>query len=153
MRAGPHDKKSEDKPKESVDKPERERRLSKYEIKGEWTLEPERKSLKAHHENDVWQAAQLSQVSWRVGSWRGVGGHVQLAGRGKHAVGVCDDGEGARGRDDEGAGGAGGGGGGHVQRAGGGKLAVGGLCIFPSFRHLSRMAVCAYVCAATGVPE
>jgi hypothetical protein len=28
-------------------------------------------------------------------------GHVQGAGRGQHAVGVCDDGAGARGGDDE----------------------------------------------------
>ena len=28
----------------------------------------------------------------------GAGGHVQGAGSGKHAVGVCDDGAGARGR-------------------------------------------------------
>ena len=39
---------------------------------------------------------------------------LQQAARGKHAVGVCDDGERARGRGDSGAGGAGGGGGGHV---------------------------------------
>jgi hypothetical protein len=37
-------------------------------------------------------------------------------GRGKHAVGVCDDGAGARDGDDEGTGGAGGGGGGQADR-------------------------------------
>ena len=82
----------------------------------------------------------------------GAGGHVQRAERGKHAVGVCDDGAGARGGDDEGAGGAGGGAGGHVQRAGCGKLVVGCLCIFPSFRPWSRMAMGAYSGAATGIP-
>jgi hypothetical protein len=51
--------------------------------------------------------------------------HVHGAERGKHAVGVCDDGAGARGGADAGAGGAGGGGGGHVRCAGGGKHAVG----------------------------
>ena len=39
---------------------------------------------------------------------------------------------------------------GHVQHAGRGKLVVGGLCIFPSFRPWSRMG--AYSGAATGVP-
>jgi len=56
----------------------------------------------------------------------GVGGLVQHAGGGKHAVGVRDDGEGARGWTDEGAGGASGRGvGGHVRHAGGNKHAVG----------------------------
>ena len=41
-----------------------------------------------------------------------VAGTLQCAGRGQHAVGVCDDGAGARGGGDAGAGGAGGGGGG-----------------------------------------
>jgi hypothetical protein len=41
--------------------------------------------------------------------WSGAGGHTQRAGRGKHDVGVCDNAVGARGRRDEGAGGAGGG--------------------------------------------
>jgi len=50
---------------------------------------------------------------------------LQEAARGKHAVGVCDDGAGARGRGDAGAGGAGGGSGGHVQRTARGKHAVG----------------------------
>jgi len=51
-------------------------------------------------------------------------GHVELAGRGQHAVGVCDDGARDQGGLDEGAGGAGGGGGGHVERAGCVKHAV-----------------------------
>ncbi len=84
------------------------------------------------------------------GAGGGADWHVQRAGRCKHAVGVRDDGAGARDGLDEGAGGAGGGAGGHVQRAGRGKLVVGGLCIFPSFRPWSRMG--AYSGAATGVP-
>jgi hypothetical protein len=51
------------------------------------------------------------------GAGRGARGHVQRAGGGKHAVHVCDDGAGAWGGLDEGAGGAGGGVGEHVQRA------------------------------------
>jgi hypothetical protein len=50
---------------------------------------------------------------------------AMIAGGGKHAVGVIDDGAGARGWADERAGGAGGGVGGHVQGAGSGKHAVG----------------------------
>jgi hypothetical protein len=42
------------------------------------------------------------------------GRHVPGAGSVKHAVGVCDDGAGARGKRDEGAGEEGRGGGGHV---------------------------------------
>jgi hypothetical protein len=52
----------------------------------------------------------------------GAGGLVQRAGRGQYAVGVYDDGAGARGRGDAEAGGAGGGG--HVHCAARGKHAV-----------------------------
>ena len=66
------------------------------------------------------------------GAGEGVGGHAQCTGLGKHAVfavGVCDDGAGARGGGDgdEVAGGAGGGVGGHAQCTGLGKHAV-GIC-------------------------
>ena len=62
------------------------------------------------------------------GGWRRCG-HVQGAGVGQHAVGLCDDGASsqARGGDDEGAGGADGGDVGHAQRVGRGKHAVGAL--------------------------
>jgi hypothetical protein len=60
----------------------------------------------------------VPQLEGRAGTFQG-------AGSGKHAVGVCDDGAGARGRGDARAGGAGGGAGGHVHRAGSGKHAVG----------------------------
>jgi hypothetical protein len=49
-----------------------------------------------------------------------------VANSGKHAVSVCDGGADARGRSDEGNGGAAGGAGGLVQRAERGKHAVGG---------------------------
>jgi hypothetical protein len=65
----------------------------------------------------------------------GDSGHFQRLERGQHAVGVCDDGAGARGRGDAGVGGAGGGAGGHIQRAERGKHAVGCMCV----RHSSRL--------------
>ena len=74
--------------------------------------------------NTLW-AVRVGDDEGAGGAGRVAGGHVQCAGRGKHAVGVCDDEAGARGGDDEDAGGAGGGAGGHVQCAGRGKHEIG----------------------------
>jgi hypothetical protein len=77
--------------------------------------------------NTLWAYAKMGREPGAgvMRELEGAGGHVERAGGGKHAVGVCDDGAGARGGLDEGAGGAGGGTGRHIQSAGGGKHAVG----------------------------
>jgi len=76
----------------------------------------------------------------------------QRSARGKHAVGVCDDGAGARGRSDASAGGAGGGGGGHVQRAACGKHAVGSVRVFSSLRLWRRISMGQYGGVAPDIP-
>ena len=86
------------------------------------------------NEQDLANALWAYATMGAGGAGGGAGGHVQRAGRGKHAVGVCDDGAGARGRGDAGAGGAGGGAGGHVQRSGRCKRALGSVRVFSSLR-------------------
>jgi hypothetical protein len=86
-----------------------------------------------------------SPVPKLEGRAEALAGTFNVHGGGQHAVGVCEDGAGARGGDDAGAGGAGGGGGGHVEGAGGGNHAVDCVCVF----YFSRPSGS---CGATGVP-
>ena len=82
----------------------------------------------------------------------GDGGHFQRPERGLHAVDVCDDGAGARGRGDAGVGGAGGDACGHVQRAERGNHAVGCMCVSHSSRPRGRKLLDADGVAAPDVP-